>query len=77
MRHLILLKNSNCNRYQRGLASMVYNFFDKKASGSGIKNENMSDQQLAEKLHKPVIDKNQKNKSTVTFYRQYLGCCSC
>ena len=56
---------------------MVYNFFDKKASGSGIKNENMSDQQLAEKLHKPVIDKNQKNKSTVTFYRQYLGCCSC
>ena len=30
--------------YQRGFASMVYKFFDKKASGSGIKNENMSDQ---------------------------------
>ena len=25
--------------YQRGLASMVYNFFDKKSSGSGIINE--------------------------------------
>ena len=30
--------------YQRGFASIVYKFFDKKASGSGIKNENMSDQ---------------------------------
>ena len=25
--------------YQRGLASMVYNFFDKKPSGSGVANE--------------------------------------
>ena len=25
--------------YQRGLASMVYKFFDKKSSGSGIVNE--------------------------------------
>ena len=25
--------------YQRGLASMVYKFFDKKSSGSGIINE--------------------------------------
>ena len=36
---------------------MVYKFFDNKTSGSGIKNENMSDQQLAEELHKPVITK--------------------
>ena len=28
--------------YQRGLASMVYKFFDKRSSGSGIKNENIS-----------------------------------
>ena len=27
------------DRYQRGLASMVYNFFDKKSSGSVIINE--------------------------------------
>ena len=29
--------------YQRGLASMVYKIFEKRASGSGIRNENMSD----------------------------------
>ena len=41
--------------YQRGLASMVYNFFDKKSKGIGITNE-FSDQ-LANELHKPVIKK--------------------
>ena len=41
--------------YQRGLASMVYKFFDKKSSGSGITNE--FNYQLANELHKPVIKK--------------------
>ena len=41
--------------YKRGLASMVYKFFEKGTSGSGIKNENFSDQQLAEELRKPII----------------------
>ena len=36
---------------------MVYKFFDKKISGTGIKSENMSDQQLAEELHKQTIRK--------------------
>ena len=36
--------------YQRGLASMVYKFFDRKSSGSGVVNE--SNYQLADKLHK-------------------------
>ena len=31
--------NPKYERYQRGLASMVYNFFDKKSTGNGIKNE--------------------------------------
>ena len=49
-----IAKNPKCNGYQRGLASIVYHkFFDKKTFGSGIKNENMLDQQLAEELHKP------------------------
>ena len=39
--------------YQRGLASMVYKFFDKKSSGSGIANE--PNYQLANKLHKQII----------------------
>ena len=36
---------------------MIYKFFDKKSSGSGIKNENISNKELAEELHKPIIKK--------------------
>ena len=54
--HLILLQIRNMMGI-RGLASVVYKFFDKYSSGSGIKNENMSDQQLADVLHKPSIRK--------------------
>ena len=43
-----IAKNPKYDGYQRGLGSMVYKVFDKKSSGSGIKNKNMSDQQLAE-----------------------------
>ena len=32
---------------------MVYNFFDKKNSGSGIENENISNKKLAEEIHVP------------------------
>ena len=31
-------KNPKYDGYQRGLASMVYNFFDRKLTGSGIAN---------------------------------------
>ena len=41
---------------------MVYKFFDKKTSGSGVKNKSISDQQLAEELHKPIIKKFKKRK---------------
>ena len=34
-----IAKNPKCDGYQRGLASTVYKFFDKKATGSGINNE--------------------------------------
>ena len=36
---------------------MVYNFFYRKSASGGIKNENMSDQQLPEKLRKLIIRK--------------------
>ena len=39
--------------YQRGLASMVYKFFDKTSSGSGIVNE--TNYQLSKELHKSII----------------------
>ena len=41
--------------YQRRSTSMVYNFFDKKSSRSGIINE--SNYQLANELHKPINKK--------------------
>ena len=64
--------------YQRGLASMVYRFFDskvaspdKKSVGSGAKciNTKMTPQneQLAEELHKPIIRKFKKRKVYSTF----------
>ena len=57
-----IAKNSKYDGYQRGLASMVYKFFNKKASGSGIKNENISNTKLAEELHKSIIRKfNERN----------------
>ena len=36
-----IAKNPKYDGYQGGIASMVYKFFDKKTSGSGIKNENI------------------------------------
>ena len=38
-----IAKNPKYDRYQCKLASMVYKFWNKKTSGSGIKIENMSD----------------------------------
>ena len=49
---------------------MVYTFFDKKTSGSGIKSRPQN-QQLAEK---PIIRKFKKKKSVFIIQRQYLGC---
>ena len=47
-----MAKNPNYDGCQRGLASMVYKFFDKKSAGSSIKNEITQNQQLKVKLHK-------------------------
>ena len=52
---------------------MVYKFFDKKASGSGIRKENMSNQQLAEELHKSIIRKFKKGKVNSTFLDNFWG----
>ena len=45
------------DRYQGGLASMLYKLFDKRSSGGGIKNEIMFYHQLAEYLHKKLFKK--------------------
>ena len=57
-----IAKKPKYDGYQRGLASMVYKFFDKKSKGSGINNEMKQNQQLPEELHKPIIRKFKKRK---------------
>ena len=44
------------------LVQWFTNSLIKKSSVGGIKNENMSDQQLAKELHKPIIRKFQQRK---------------
>ena len=48
-------------------------FFDTKTSGSGIKNKNISNKELAEKLHKPVITKFNKRKVHSPFIDNIWG----
>ena len=70
-------ENPKYDGYQRDLASLVFKFFDKQsaslldksANGSGFKN--ISNEKLAEELHKPII---RKIKSTFIFRIQYLRC---
>ena len=47
-----IANNAKYDGYQRGLASMVYKFFEKKSNGSGVKNEITENQQLANELHR-------------------------
>ena len=62
-----IASNPEYDSYQRGLASMVYKFFDKKSTaepsslecmGSGIASSSI----LADELHKPIIKKFDKRK---------------
>ena len=67
-----IAKNPKYDGYQTGLASTVYNFFDKKSVGGGIVNNNNNNNnnnnsikqnlQLAEELNKPIIRKFKKRK---------------
>ena len=61
-----IAKNPKYDGYQRGLASMVYKFFDKKSKGSGVNIPLEFNEQLAKELHKPIIRKSEKR-------RVYLG----
>ena len=70
--------------YQRGLASMVYKFFDskvaspdKKSEGSGAKHVNTKiipkNEQLADEIHKPIIRKLKKRKVYSAFKANIWG----
>ena len=78
-----IAKNPRFDGYQRGLASMIYTFFDttsaslvdKSAKGSGFNSAikqsqrllDLATQQLAEKLTKPIIRKFKKRKVYSSF----------
>ena len=72
-----IAKDPKYDGYQRGLASMVYKFFDKKSKGSGAKHVNTKlapqNQQLAEELHKPIIRKFDKRKVQAAFKDNIWG----
>ena len=52
---------------------MVYKFFDKKSSGGAIKNELISNKELAEISHKPIITKFKKRKVYSSFIDNIWG----
>ena len=66
-----ITSNPKYDGYQRGLASIVYKFFDKKSSGSGISNE--PDYQLANKIHKPIIRRFKKRNVYSSFRDNIWG----
>ena len=76
-----IAKNPKHDGYQRGLASMVYKFFDKKSasltdksvSGSGVNIPLEFNEQLAEELHKPIIRKFKKEQFILDL-TQHLRC---
>ena len=65
--------NPKYDGYQRLIALIVYKYFDKTTSGSGIKNRNMLNKELAEELRKPVIRKFEKRKVKSPFIDNIWG----
>ena len=63
-----IAKNPKCDGYQRGIASMVYKFFDKKSKGSGVNIPLDFDEKLAEELHTNQLLENLKKRTV------YSGC---
>ena len=73
-----IAKDTKYDGYQRGLASMVYNFFDKNSAGSGAKHVNNTklasqNQKLAAGLYKPIIKKIGKRKVHAAFKDNIWG----
>ena len=68
-----IANNPKYDGYQRGLASMVYKFFDKKSKGSDVANNEIKQNlQLAEELHKPII-KNLKKEQFIPDLKTIYG----
>ena len=74
IKHLILLKIQFKIDIKEVLYQSFMNFFDQKSSGSDFRSKIMSNQELAEELHKPIISKFQKRKVYSSFKVNILGC---
>ena len=62
-----IAKNPKYDGYKRGLSSIVYQFFDKKASvsntsGNAVKSEIVQNKELLKESHTPIIQKFEKRK---------------
>ena len=68
-----IAKNPKYDGYQLGLASVVYNLFDKKNSGGTVKNEVISNKELPKELHKPIIGTFNKRKVHSPFIDNIWG----
>ena len=79
-----IAKDPKYDGYQRGLASMVYKFFDskvaspdKKSVGSGAKHVNTKitprNEQLADELLKPIIRKLKKKREYIQHLKIMFG----
>ena len=64
--------NRKDDGYQISLTSMFYILFDEKSSGRTIKNENVYNKKLADKLHKPIIRNFDKRKLQSSFTRFFI-----
>ena len=66
-----IASNPKYDGCQRGLASLVYKFFDKSSTGSGV--DFVPNRQLANELHKPIIRKF-KRGIVYSSFKDYLVC---
>ena len=68
-----IAKNPNMMDIRRVLLQLFLNFFGKKTSGGALKNDNMSNKELAEDLHKPIIRRFKKGKAHLSFINSISG----
>ena len=67
-----IAKNPKYDGYQRGLASMAYNFFDKKSKESDVANNQIKQNlQLANELRKPII-RNFKKRTVYSRFKDNI-----
>ena len=66
-----IASNTNYDVYQRRLASMVYNFFDKKSKGIGVSISNQL--QLANGIHKQIITEIERRRVYLSFEDNIWG----